>query len=361
MLLFLCFSSWAQVVPDRPYWFTLEQGKLHFRNGAYGNALIAFQDARTQRRDMYTRMEQNMIILLSLPEVRRFRDALDLIEIYIEERGQINARQALDELYYRVPKASLGNSARNALTRLSRLKDYPEAEYWIGETYRAEGELEIALRQYERAYNQRELLETPGFEIELLYKMADIHRIRQEYTQMEEKLLEILKEDTLWTGNNTFIRTAMTRTLENDGIDRFLTLYRYNNPRMLRAHQLLGYYYYATSRHVHAVEHLLFVFLIQNSIVMDEIIRSRFDFAYTTLDDLLAEAAARPALSAYFEETEYYKTMYYLGTAFLGYGKPVPAGDFWNALSRQTNAGEWRNRALSQLRNPVIEQALEMP
>jgi tetratricopeptide (TPR) repeat protein len=307
-------------------------------------------------------MEQDMIILLSIPEVRRFRDALDLIEIYIDERGQINARQALDELYYRVPKASLGNSAQNTLTQLNRLKDYPEAEYWIGETYRAEGELGIALRQYQKAYDQRAFLETPGFAVELLYKMADIYRIRQDYAEMERTLLEILKEDTLWEQNSgTFVRTAMTRTLENDGIDRFLTLYRYNNPRMLRAHQLLGYYYSATGRHVHAVDHLIFVFLIQNSIVIDEITRSRFDFTFTTLDELLTEVLTRPSLAAYFEETEYFKTMYYLGTAFLGDGKPAPARVFWNALSREANAGEWRNRALSQLRNPVIERAQEMP
>jgi hypothetical protein len=105
----------------------------------------------------------------------------------------------------------------------------------------------------------------------------------------------------------------------------------------------------------------MFVFLIQNSIFMDEIIRSRFDYTFTTLDDLLNEVAARPELAAYFEETGYFKTMYYLGTAFYGNGKPVPARDLWAFLSRRGDAGEWRSRAEAQLRSPYLERAIEMP
>jgi hypothetical protein len=157
----------------------------------------------------------------------------------------------------------------------------------------------------------------------------------------------------------------MTRTLEDPGerdrINRFLTLYRYNNPNVLKAHELLGYYYYASNRYVHAAEHLMFVFLIQNSILIDEIIRQRFDYSFTTLDDLLAEVAARPALAVFFEEMDYFKNIYYLGTAFYGDGKPVSARDFWAFLSRRTDAGEWRGRAQAQLRSPYLERAIEMP
>jgi tetratricopeptide (TPR) repeat protein len=249
---------------------------------------------------------------------------------------------------------------------LKQLKSYPEAEYWIGETYRAEGELGIALTQYRKAYEQRDTLAGPVVGTEIVYKMADIHRVRQEYNDMEARLLEILKEDTLWEqSGDAFARAAMTRTLENPGekdrINRFLTLYRYNNPKTLRAHELLGYYYYASSRYVHAAEHLMFVFLIQNSIFIDEIIRRRFDYTFTTLDNLLNELAAQPALAAYFQEIDYYKMMYYLGTALYGNGKTAPARDFWTFLSRRADAGEWRNRASAQLRNQSLDQAIEMP
>jgi tetratricopeptide (TPR) repeat protein len=363
LMLFLSTApGWAQVETERPYWFILERGKLFFRSGEYGNALINFEEARNQRRAMYTRMEQDMITVLSIPEVRRLGDALDLVETYIAERSQIDAANALQELFYRVPRDSLGNSALRALEHFDRLKAYPEAEYWIGEIYRAEGELGIALRQYQKAYEQRAFLTAPGFDTEILYKIADIHRQRREYAEMEQRLLEILKKDSLWAeDSDTFIRSAMTRTMENDGINRFLTLYRYNNPATLGAHRLLGFYYYASGRHSPAVEHLLFAFLIQNSIFIDELIRLQFDYAFTTLEELLDAVLNRPVLAAYFEETEYYKTMYYLGNAFNGSGKLNPARFFWSPVARRPEAGEWRVRSQAQLRNPVVEQAVEMP
>jgi tetratricopeptide (TPR) repeat protein len=350
----------------RPYWFIMEQGKNYFRSGEYGKALLAFETARNQRRDQYARLEQDMINLLSIAEVRRLGDNLDFIERYIADRHVVSASRALEEVYYRVGRESLGNSAYKTLDVLKQLRDYPEAEYWIGETYRAEGELGIALRQYRKAYEQKAALAEFGFETEILYRIADIHRIRQEYNEMEARLLEILGGDALWgQSGDSFVRAAMTRTLEDPGeknrINRFLTLYRYSNQKVLRAHELLGYYYYASSRYVHAAEHLMFVFLIQNSIFIDEIIRRRFDYTFTTLDDLLNEIAAQPPLAAFFEETDYFKTIYYLGAALYGNGKPAPARDFWTFLSRRPDAGEWRNRAEAQLRSPYLERAVEMP
>ncbi|MDR2029310.1 MAG: hypothetical protein LBP93_07215, partial [Treponema sp.] len=342
-----CALGWTQGAEGRPYWFTMERGKLYFRNGAYGDALVAFEDARMQRRALYTRMEQDLIDLLSLPEVRRLGDSLDRVETYIAERNQPGAAKALEELYYRLPKGDLGGSARTALEQLGRLKDYPEAEYWIGETYRAEGELGIALRQYQKAYEQRALLETPGFEVEILYKIADLHRIRQEYIEMEQRLLEIAEgnsregppRDSLWSGESgIFTRTAMLRTIENDGVNRFLTLYRYNNTVVERAHRLLGFFYYASGRHGRAAEHLLFAFLIQNTVFIEELLRNRFDFAFSSLDALMDEALRRPALPAYMEEVEYYKTIYYLGAALYASGKLAPAREFWNFLYRHPAA-----------------------
>ena len=363
--LFLAISAalgWSQQIMQEPYWYTMERGKQHFQNGAYGDALLAFEEARYQRRMEYAKMEQDMIALLSMPEVRYFGDSLMLIELYIADRHQINAAQALEELYYRVPRAEIGGSARRALEYLDQLKSYPEAEYWIGETYRSEGELGIALGQYQKAYDLRSLLATPGFEVEILYRIADIHRVRQEYSEMERVLEEILAQDPLWSaGANSFVRLGMSRSLENEGIARFLTLYRHNNPLSLRAHELLGYFYFASGRHSRAAEHLMFVFLIQNSILISELINKQYDYTFVNLNALLQDIQRYPALSEYVQQGDYYKTMYYLGAAYYDSGKTNLARDFWTVLNGRAEAGEWRIRAQNQLRNPFIEEIIEMP
>ncbi|MCL2127606.1 MAG: hypothetical protein FWH38_05070 [Treponema sp.] len=381
-ILFLCGSVSAQ--NQRDWWYTLERGKVMFRQGDYGNALLAFDDARRQRRTMFERMERDLIALLSLSEVRRIGDSLDWVERYAQERNHPAAAAALNELYYRVPKESFKNSAAAALDALSSLKDYPEAEQWIGETYLIEGELSLALDQFQKALVLQNIFENPGYATELRYKIASIRRTRQEYNEMERLLLSVLNGDRLWSGDTVrealrnpqqendgnaeaadqplpFARQAMTRTLENNGVNRFITLYRYGNTESAQAHRLLGFYYSVSGRHARAQEHLMFAFLIQNTMIIDEIIRRHFDFTFTTLDALAEEINHYPVILDYVEKSEYYKTAYYLGASLYGNGKTASAMGIWNFISSQKSAGEWQARSQAQLRNPHIERALEMP
>ncbi|MDR1238908.1 MAG: hypothetical protein LBK27_02225 [Treponema sp.] len=370
----ICFLwgclAFAQVSAERPWWYIMEQGKRCFRDGAYGDALLAFEDARRQRQARFTQMEQDFINLLSIPEVRRLGDSLDRVETYITERNYPDAAAALGELYYRIPKENLNNSAAAALTALGSLKDYPEAEYWLGETYRAEGELGVALSQFQKAYARRNLLESPGFETNILYKIADIQRIRQEYTHMERTLLDIIAgpgsdgkpRDSLWAdGDSAFAREALSRTLENDGISRFLTLYRYNNTQVEAAHRLLGFYYYATGRHSQAKEHLMFAFLIQNTVLLEEVIRGRYDYAFSSLEEIMEAIRRNAALAVWLEEVDYYRTAYYLGSSLFALGKPGAARPLWTFLAGRQAAGEWQGRAQAQLRGPFVERAVETP
>jgi hypothetical protein len=358
------------------WWYTLEQGKQSFRSGAYGEALMRFEDARRQRRAMYEQMERDLIDLLSMPQVRRLGDSLDRVDAFARERYYNRAAAALDEAYYRYPKSAFNDSARAVLEALGRLKNYPEAEYWIGETYRLEGELTLAVGQFQKAWEQRDLLELNGFDTELLYKIAGLRKLRREYNEMERSLLLILAGDQLWSAGegtvsvvssqddaiNAFARNAMSRTLENDGIDRFLTLYRYINMSAEQAHRLLGFYYYASGRYiVKAQDHLMFAFLIQNSVIIEELIRNEYDFAFSTLDALLERVKSYPLITEYIDKTDYHKTAYYLACSLYGNGKTAAARGLWSFLSSRAPPGEWQNRAASQLRQPRIERVIEMP
>jgi tetratricopeptide (TPR) repeat protein len=287
-----------------------------------------------------------------------FKDDLGLVEAYIEKERRTTAAAALEELYYRVPRDSLGNSAAKALEELGRFKEYPDAEYWIGEAYRAEGEYGIALKQYQKALDRQELLETPDFGVELLYKMADIYRLRREYTLMEEKLLDILRKDSGWN-RESFTRSAMLNSAANNGLDRFLVLYRNGNAGLEKAHRLLGLYYYTSGRHSRASEHLLFSFLIQNTVIIERIKQDRYDYVFTTLEQLLRDIAAserntRRVLEEYMAASEYYRVMFYLANAFYGDGKQRSAREVWDFLAGR-DRGEWSARARNQLRRPEIE------
>jgi tetratricopeptide (TPR) repeat protein len=360
-------SSPAQ--EERPWWYIMEQGKLFFRQGDYGSALLAFEDARRQRYDTYAGMERDFINFLSIPEVRRIGDSLALLESYIQERNHVDVAYALRDLYYRVPPESLRDSALAALEELGKWKDYPEAEYWIGETYRVEGELGLALGQYQKALALNTRLEDPNFELDLLYKIADVYRIRQEFKRMEETLLSIVEGnnlrgeawDPLWMGNTEspgrFARDSMTRILENSGPVHFLVMYRYSNGPVERAHRLLGLYYYASNRYNRAVEHLMFAFLIQNSILIEETRRGHYDYVFESLETLLDGLVRRDDLLDFIERVEYYRCAYYLGSALYGIGRGAPARELWTFLGGRERIGAWQSRALAQLQRPGVELA----
>ncbi|MCL2209351.1 MAG: hypothetical protein FWC19_03720 [Treponema sp.] len=377
IFIFVIFTPAAFTQSAQPWWLSLERGKVLFRSGDYGEALMLFEDAKRNRRAMYEQMERDLINYLSVNEVRRIGDSLDRIESFSYDRHYTAASSALEELFYRIPKESFKNSATSALGAFDKLKNFPEAEYWIGEVYRVEGELSLALLQYRKAYEMREVLENKGFAVDLLYKTAGVLRTRQEYNEMERVYFSIINnEDTLWqntrkaeTNSSTlpyaqayalFTSQAMTRTLENDGVSRFLEFYRYNNAIVEPAHRQIGFFYAATGRPT-AQHHLMYAFLIQNSIIIEEVIRRRFDFTFTNLQALFDEINNNEPLLSYIDEVEYYKTAYYLGSSLYRNGKTAVARNLWEFLASQRRAGEWQNRAGMQLRNPRMEPIVEMP
>jgi tetratricopeptide (TPR) repeat protein len=357
---------------ERPWWYTMEQGKLFFRQGDYGSALLSFEDARRQRYDRYAGMERDFINFLSMPEVRPIGDSLTTLESYVRERNHAGVEDVLRELFYRVSREQLRDSALVALEELGKFKDYPEAEYWIGETYRVEGELGLALGQYQKALALNARLEDPNFELDLLYKVADIYRTRQEFKQMEETLLTIVEGsnvrgepwDPLWSGNmgssGRFARDSMARILENSGPVRFLVMYRYNNGPVERAHRLLGLYYYASNRYNRATEHLMFAFLIQNSVLIEETQRSHYDYVFESLDTLLDTLERRDDLARFIERVEYYRCAYYLGSVLYGIGRAASARELWTFLSGRERIGAWQSRALAQLQRPLVDSSQDM-
>ncbi|MDR1900822.1 MAG: hypothetical protein LBQ88_00870 [Treponema sp.] len=381
LIFFLCFAftAGAQQV-EGTWWFSLEKGKRYFRNGEFGNALMCFEDARRERREMYTGMERDMIELLSLPEVRRLGDRLEQVEAYIKDRYQPKAERVLREVYYRIPRENLNSSVNGILEELKRLKEYPEAEYWIGEVYRVEGELGLALSQYQKAYAKREFLENSSFDVDILYKILDIYRMRYQYIELEKHAEEIFKHDTLSfdNGQGPFAWVNVNRMLNrNDedrrgvisarnynevhnidmsdagGINQFLNIYRYNNKATERAHRLLGFQYIEDRRHDKAAEHLLFSFLIQNTVIIEELIRLQSDFTFTTLDNLLVEIQKRPQLQSYIDDVDYFKTIYELGVGYYASGGHVTALRLWYFLTRHPETGEWGVRSQKALLDPA--------
>ncbi|MDR0639285.1 MAG: hypothetical protein LBG27_10385 [Spirochaetaceae bacterium] len=353
----------AQARENAPYWYKLERGKHLFRSGSYGEALTLFEDARNDRITFYENYRSAVLALISLPEVRAMEDDLDRITAFAQERYYVAANAAFAELFFHVPREELYGKASASLDLFDRLKAYPEAEYWIGEIYRMEGSTLIAIKQYERALSMTGNLADPALETEMLFRLAAFQKINGNYNEMERRLQQLLEHDTLWSEDaSSFVRNAMQRTLENEGVDQFLLMYRYKNPVTEKAHRLLAEYFYQSGRHLRAADHYLFAWLTASTTVI-EAYQSKLidDFRFTTLAAVTAALSRRPDITAYMSEVEYYKTAYYLGASLYGAGRESAARNLWAYLAAEENAGEWRGRAQRQLRGPAIDPPIPLP
>jgi hypothetical protein len=105
----------------------------------------------------------------------------------------------------------------------------------------------------------------------------------------------------------------------------------------------------------------MYAFLIQNTVIIEEVTKKKFDFSFTTLSALANEANRNPLLVSFIEEVEYYKTVYYLGASLYRNGRSTAARGFWEFLADVPQAGEWQSRSIGQLRNPHMEPIVEMP
>jgi hypothetical protein len=138
------------------------------------------------------------------------------------------------------------------------------------------------------------------------------------------------------------------------GINQFLNIYRYNNKATEKAHRLLGFQYIEDRRYDKAAEHLLFSFLIQNTVIIEELIRLQSDFTFTTLDNLLLEIQRRSQLQGYTDEIDYFKTIHQLGVGYYASGGHIAAFRLWHFLRRHPEAGEWSVRAQKALSDPAF-------
>jgi len=359
VLLSACILS---VSAQDQYWMLLEKGKSLFRDKMYGDALLLFEDAVRARKDLFTKSRENLIVALSFSEIRSKADDLAAVEKVLEEKKLEEAEKILAMLYKLVPRDSFGNSVKAVLDKLKAMQVYPEGEYWIGEIFRVEGETSIALQQYQKALDNKTLFEIPDDARQLMYRMADVQSLRREYVGMEESLSGILADDELWSSpSRAFTRTAMERTLLNDGLDRFLTLYRHHAPFAYRAHRDLGVYYYRTGRHDRASRHLMFAFLIAATILLDELRYNDIEFLFSTFSESLAAALKNEATNAYMVSNEFSMTMYYFASALFANGQRKIANELWGSIPASLDNGEWRSRAQRQLKSPFIEPTTAVP
>lgn len=300
------------------------------------------------------------------------KEELNLPSWLLLEKGKAHYRQN-----------DLGKSMFYFRLIQQREEDLPEAEMWLGRVYEAEGEIDLALLQYEKCLKQRERLRIEDDWIKVAYWLVDLYRIQSHYKKMEEYLKQIASADTFFYGERyRSIEQGLMKFLNDpEGINQILYLYRVPYSFSISAHQQLGVYYYYTEDYYLSFRHLVYSFLSAFSLALNEIRQYDPDFQFSSLNQTFDFLFTYKALESFITENDIYKNLYYLAAswyalkfaeyhafdyfprlaAFLNY-QQADIRIFLNKrnlifkiLKDITSAGKWADLAKQQYYKPFID------
>ncbi len=238
---------------------------------------------------------------------------------------------------------------------------FPEAEIATGDIYREEGEIDLAIRHYIKAYNLRNSFYIPESKYDVLYKLSRIYEEQRFYRQMEDSLQTIVKDDKGFNQPATsHLKDQIESNYYTKGLDFVLRLYRFNNTFPEAAHSKLGWFYYKTGRFKNSVIHFLYSLIYKAGEASGHFASKDVDYQFTTLQDLLIFAESDKEVSLFINESDMYKDLYYLAGSVFSEGYPEHSSEIWKLLSGLRSAGKYSDLSRKQLKSPWIEPYLQM-
>lgn len=208
--------------------------------------------------------------------------------------------------------------AREALEKKGHF--FPEAEILIGDVFDAEGNEDLAIRQYEKALEMSKQLYVLSEKYEILYKLGDIYEDRDPEAH-EQTLLMILEDDEMFQqAIRTDLGAKMINMLLAEGFDKLLTLYRLQSYHSLEAHSSLGMLYFAKGEYEKAVLHLLFSITTVFSRCIEEYKTYDPEYVYEDAGELLQLTKRYDAIQEFLDITNLYMNLFFLGKTMIPLG-----------------------------------------
>jgi tetratricopeptide (TPR) repeat protein len=255
-----------------------------------------------------------------------------------------------------------GLALRKYQDAISGTSALPEAEMAIGDIYKQEGETELAVRQYEKAYNLRNYFTIPEDKYTVLYRIAAVAEEQLDYRKMEESLLLIVNDDMSFNEPATSrIKEQIESNYYGKGLDYVLKLYRLTYRFAESAHAKLGWFYYKTGLFTKSALHLLYAVTYTISEASNSIASKDVDFQFTTLKDFLQVSRPDKDVTSFIQDSGLWNDLYYLAGSTFKAGYPSHAQFIWTLLSQIPSAGKFVDLSKRQLKTPWIEPYLQIP
>ena len=249
--------------------------------------------------------------------------------------------------YFRQARDKLGNDAG--------------VDFWIGRVFEAEGQYDLAKKQYQTALEKAGLLEVREEAYEIHYRLAQIHFTSGDFNSYESELMAIIDRDNdmrIAEAAVLFERRLLSRTLAEKGIDKLLELYRLKDHGGLPAYYQLGVYKLRTGLIESATEYLTYSLVITFSTIIDYLIKLDPEFRYSSFTSLMEDTDVDRAVIDYIEKYDAFGQLYALAAALRDSGegpKQDLAVQLFRFVRDYDEQGYWSGRARAQIITPFEE------
>lgn len=337
LLASLCmYAHKNQSVEEKRPWLLFEQGKAAYEKREFGQALLLFRQAREIHKAQVTAQYDYLISALKSYEVKAAGDRIADVYHVLEKRQDYGACAILDSIFLTHPPAYFDKSMSALLVWLSKRFIYPECDYMIGKVYELEGELVQAQDFYQTAWEARELLYIPDMRFEIIYSLAHISALLQQYDDQEKYLLLILTEDKVYGTTNTESATlqSMIHTIKNEQtIEKFFLLYRHHNDIALRAYIELTSIYLHAKEYGRAFRTALLGASIAVTYLNETLKKIDFTYTYKNFSDLLSRTGANAEILRWTEAKQIWDILLQFAELLYQQGLVPQATDLYRKLA----------------------------
>ncbi|MDR1748312.1 MAG: hypothetical protein LBR47_04565 [Spirochaetaceae bacterium] len=322
--------------PETYSWRVLAQAETAFEQGEYGTALMLAEQAWVNKKNETGWRVSVLTEALKPAEVRRVGDTISSVIWILEERQSADALEILDDLLRIHGSDFFDNSITQLVSYISAGSVYPESRYLMGRIYIREGEYKLAEEYLLAAWNEREYLNVPSLDYSILYELAGLAGLNDEYTKYEEYLLLILAHDEAFgqPGNESPLLHSVLRILDTGiTLDKLFELYRHNAYMEIPAYNQLAAFYLRSGRTDRALSVSLLGSLSAFTRIYNAVEERDIGFTYVSFAEVLKKMLSYPVIRTWAEENSIRSGFELFADILAASGKRVLAAELTGALA----------------------------
>lgn len=312
LFLIVLFSHqiFAQTNFNALYLQTYRQAIDFYNNQEYGKALKYAEDSIVYKKDLIQSEVNLLVNSLAPKEVSSVGEKIDNVLKILTEREDKDAIDIINKYLKLKGYDFFQDSISNLLDYIKGNIDFPEADKLIGDVYKIDTEYDFAKYYYEKALKKSEILNIPNEKYEILYMLADIEYLQNNFSEMEKWLLMIIAEDNNY--KNKALQTSLVNTINKNNkkaVEDFFKLYRADGIYCIQAYDKLSSYYKENNQTEKSLFFSSLSVLTIFSRLYDYIEKRESDFKYTDFVSFLKELTFHQDLLDWCDEMSFWKKL----------------------------------------------------